>query len=309
MATTAQDTRKPVLAVIDLGSNSFRLELSTLQKGKLKRLAYHKETVRLGAGLDADKNLTTAAVESGLACLRRFADILQEAQPTRICAIATQTLREAKNAALFQQQAERILGCPVRIISGREEARLIYQGVASRLPPSAEKRLVIDIGGRSTEIISGQGFVAHVAESFPLGSVSLSQQFFAQGQLSAAAFDAAAAGAAAIVGNLAVLYPKSDWRIAYGSAGTTSAVASVLEAAGFPAERIQRAGLAWLREQLIAAGHSDKLAMPGLKDDRKPVIGGGLGTLLGLFQALDLEELHIVSGALRHGLLQSLLKP
>ena len=137
MATTAQDTRKPVLAVIDLGSNSFRLELSTLQKGKLKRLAYHKETVRLGAGLDADKNLTTSALESGLACLRRFADILQEAQPTRICAIATQTLREAKNAALFQQQAERILGCPVRIISGREEARLIYQGVASRLPPSA----------------------------------------------------------------------------------------------------------------------------------------------------------------------------
>ena len=305
--TTAQDTTKPVFAVIDLGSNSFRLELSTRQKGKFKRLAYHKETVRLGAGLDADKNLTPAAIEAGLACLRRFASVLAQAQPTHICAIATQTLREARNAASFQQKAQSILGCPLRIISGREEARLIYQGVAARLPPSCEKRLVIDIGGRSTEIISGLGFSAHVAESFPLGSVSLSQQFFAQGKLSAAAFDAAAAGAATIVGNLSVLYPKSDWDIAYGSAGTTSAVASVLEAAGFPAERIQRAGLAWLREQLIAAGHSEQLDLPGLKDDRKAVIGGGLATLLGLFQVLDLQELHIVSGALRHGLLQSLL--
>lgn len=301
-------TEAPLFAVIDLGSNSFRLELSSLNKGKLKRLAYHKETVRLGAGLDAEKNLTPAAIESGLACLRRFAAALAAAQPTQICAIATQTLREARNAIDFQKQAEAILPCPLHIISGREEARLIYQGVASRLPPSREKRLVIDIGGRSTEIISGQGFVAHVAESFPLGSVSLSQQFFTKGQLSAAAFDAAAAGAAAIVGNLSVLYPKSDWDIAYGSAGTTSAVASILEEAGFPPERITREGLAWLRGQLIAAGHSDKLDMPGLKDDRKPVIGGGLGTLLGLFAALDLQELHIVSGALRHGVLQGLLK-
>jgi exopolyphosphatase/guanosine-5'-triphosphate,3'-diphosphate pyrophosphatase len=301
-------TEAPLFAVIDLGSNSFRLELSTLQKGKFKRLAYHKETVRLGGGLDAKKNLTPAAIEGGLACLRRFSAVLTQTQPTQVCAIATQTLREARNAASFQEKAEAILGYPLHIISGREEARLIYQGVVTRLPESEEKRLVIDIGGRSTEIISGQGLRPHVAESFPIGSVSLSQQFFASGALSAAAFDAAVAGTADTFGKLSVLYPHSDWDCVYGSAGTTSAVADILQGAGFAANHIDRSGLHWLRGQLIAAGNSSKLDMPGLKEDRKPVIGGGLSTLLGLFDALEIQDLQIVSGALRHGVLQGLLK-
>jgi exopolyphosphatase/guanosine-5'-triphosphate,3'-diphosphate pyrophosphatase len=294
--------------VIDLGSNSFRLELSTQSKGKFKRLAYYKEAVRLGAGLDKQKNLTPSALENGFACLRRFAEALAQAQPDYVRAIATQTLREAKNAALFTQEAETILGCPLHIISGREEARLIYQGVSSRLPAGEEKRLVIDIGGRSTEIISGRGKVAQVAESFPIGSVSMSQQFFPEGVLSKAAFAAAQRGAQAVWGDLRVLYPQRDWSVAYGSAGTTSAVADILQAAGFAADAVTLAGLDWLEAQMLQAGSSAALQLPGLKEDRRPVLGGGFATLRALFVALDIHELKIVSGALRHGVLQELLK-
>ena len=301
-------TEAPLFAVIDLGSNSFRLELSTLQKGKFKRLAYHKETVRLGGGLDAQKNLTPAAMDSALACLRRFAQVMAQAQASHVRAIATQTLREANNAAVFIQAADDILGCRVEIISGREEARLIYQGVSSRLPASEEKRLVIDIGGRSTEIISGQGSVAYVAESFPIGSVSMSQQFFPEGGLNKAAFAAAQKGAQAILGDLLVLYPKRDWTLAYGSAGTTSAVADILQAAGFAADVISLEGLDWLQAQMLQAGSSAALQLPGLKEDRRPVIGGGYATLRALFTLLDIQELQIVSGALRHGVLQELRK-
>jgi exopolyphosphatase/guanosine-5'-triphosphate,3'-diphosphate pyrophosphatase len=300
---------KALFAVIDLGSNSFRLELAALNKGKFKREAYYKETVRLGGGLDAEKNLTPAALQAGWACLRQFAEVLAQAQPSQVRAIATQTLREAKNAAVFQLAAEDILGCPVEIISGREEARLIYKGVASRLPVSSEQRLVIDIGGRSTEIISGQGKRAHVAESFPLGSVSMSQQHFPSGAFNEAAFAAAESAAASILGNLHVLYPRRDWSVAYGSAGTTSAVADILQAAGFAGDCISREGLDWLLAQMLKAGNSKKLSLPGLKEDRRAVIGGGLSTLRALFTALELEQLQIVSGALRHGVLQEMLNP
>ncbi|MFI0546377.1 MAG: hypothetical protein ACH34Y_05615 [Brachymonas sp.] len=298
----------PVFAVIDLGSNSFRLELSTMTKGKFKRLAYHKETVRLGGGLDAEKNLSPAALDKGLACLRQFAQVLAQAQPHYVRAIATQTLREAKNAAVFAQEAEAILGCPMEIISGREEARLIYQGVSSRLPLSSEQRLVMDIGGRSTEIISGQGGAARVAESFPIGSVSMSQQFFPEGRLNKTAFAAAQRGAQSILGDLLVLYPKRDWTLAYGSAGTTSAVADILQAAGFATDAVSLEGLDWLEAQMLQAGSSAELQLPGLKEDRRPVLGGGFATLRALFSALDITELKIVSGALRHGVLQELLK-
>lgn len=298
----------PLFAVMDLGSNSFRLELSTLSKGKPKRVAYYKNPVRLGGGLDAEKNLTPVALENGWNCLRQFAAVLAQEQPDSIRAIATQTLREAKNAAVFMQEAQAILGCPISIISGREEARLIYQGVSSRLPPSREKRLVLDIGGRSTEIISGQGMTAHVAESFPLGSVALSQQYFATGALMPEAFAAAAQGAAAVLGDLRVLYPRRDWTLAYGSAGTTNAVAEILQGSGFAADCITPEGLDWLQAQMLQAGSSAALQLPGLKDERRPVLGGGFAALRALFSALEIEQLHIVSGALRHGVLQDLLK-
>ncbi len=298
-----------IYAVIDLGSNSFRLELSSLEGGKLRRLVYLKETLRLGAGLDEDKNLRPEAMRKAWACLHRFAATLLEHDPQHITAIATQTLREAKNATAFQTRAEAILACPLHIISGREEARLIYLGVCSRLPAGKERRLVIDIGGRSTEIILGQGSVAAVAESFPIGSVGLSQSCFATGRWNAPSFAQGVAAAKAVLAPALALYPRADWSVAYGSAGTTSAVAEVLEAAGrAKGGEVKRAGLLWLQEQVLAAGCAENLALPGLKEERKPVLAGGLAVLLALFEVLQIEDMRIVSGALRQGLLQSLLQ-
>jgi exopolyphosphatase/guanosine-5'-triphosphate,3'-diphosphate pyrophosphatase len=184
------------LAAVDMGSNSFRLEIGSLQHGRYRRIDYLKETVRLGAGLDADGMLTEEAVERGLACLRRFAARLAGFAPSLVRAVATQTLREARNRNSFLLRAEAALGFPIEVISGREEARLIYSGVA-HLQPSDEPRLVVDIGGRSTELILGEGRIPRVAESFAVGSVRLSMRFFADGRFSAEAFRAAQVAAGA----------------------------------------------------------------------------------------------------------------
>ena len=166
-----------VLAAIDIGSNSFRLEIGRVASGRYRRVEYLKETVRLGAGLDDQSRLTEAAFERGLATLAAFAERLQGFDPMRIRAVATQTLREARNRDEFLRAAQRVLGHPIEVISGREEARLIYSGV-SFLQPSDESRLVADIGGRSTELILGQGLTPKAEESFAVGSFSLSMIYF-----------------------------------------------------------------------------------------------------------------------------------
>ncbi|MFY9513156.1 MAG: exopolyphosphatase, partial [Rubrivivax sp.] len=189
--TTQQITQQDgPLAAVDMGSNSFRLELGSLHQGRYRRIDYLKETVRLGAGLDADGLLGEEAIERGLACLRRFATRLQGFAPSRVRAVATQTLREAKNRDAFLLRAQAALGQPIEVISGREEARLIYAGVA-HLQPSDEPRLVVDIGGRSTELILGQGRVPLAAESFAVGCVSLSLRFFEGGRIDDNSFRAA----------------------------------------------------------------------------------------------------------------------
>ncbi|HEX3141690.1 MAG TPA: exopolyphosphatase, partial [Rhizobacter sp.] len=178
------------LAAIDMGSNSFRLEIGQLSPGRYKRIDYLKETVRLGGGLDAQGLLTEDAMERGLACLRRFAQRLEGYAPTQVRAVATQTLREAQNRNAFLVRAQTVLGHPIEVISGREEARLIYAGVA-HLQPSDQRRLVIDIGGRSTEMIIGRALQAELMESYRVGSVAWSMKHFAEGQFTPTAFRAA----------------------------------------------------------------------------------------------------------------------
>ena len=295
-----------VCAVIDLGSNSFRLELARAEGGEKRRLLYCKETIRLGAGLDEEKNLTPEALRNGWDCLRRFAQVLAEQRPARIRAVATQTLREAQNAAEFQRKAEKILGCPLHIISGGEEARLIYQGACTRLPDASEERLVIDIGGRSTEVILGQGRQARVLQSFAIGAVSASLQHFAQGRFSAEAFAQARAAAVAVFAPALAHYPRTAWRAAYGSAGTINAVSSVLQGAGLGGDVIHLEHLHWLQERLIHAGSVKNLQLAKLKEDRKALIGGGLSVLLGLFEAFEIETLTVTSGALRDGVFAEL---
>jgi exopolyphosphatase/guanosine-5'-triphosphate,3'-diphosphate pyrophosphatase len=293
------------LAAVDMGSNSFRLEIATLQHGRYRRLDYLKETVRLGAGLDADGLLTAEATERGLACLRRFAERLSGFAAPRVRAVATQTLREARNRDDFLLQARQALGFPIEIISGREEARLIYAGVA-HLQPSNQPRLVVDVGGRSTELILGQGRLPRVAESFAVGSVSLSLRYFGDGGFSAEAFRAAQVAAGAELEEGLQTFRRQGWRQALGSSGTAAAVGQLLHAGGLSDGRITAEGLRWCIERCIDAGHVDRLDMLGLKADRRPVIGGGLAILYTLAAQFGIDVLVPAKGALRQGVIVDL---
>ena len=297
-----------LLAAIDLGSNSFRLEIGILEDGHIRRVEYLKETVRQGNGLDAERMLSKEAMVRGWECLARFSERLSGFAPKHVRAVATQTLREAKNREEFLNEAEKILGFPIEVISGREEARLIYSGVVNLLPQSEEKRLVIDIGGRSTEIILGQGFKPQTMESYRVGSVKWSMKYFADGQFTQNSFEWAEVAAKAVLDEALALYPKNSWDVAYGSSGTIGAVADVLQASGWPEEIITREGLDWLKEKLIKAGRSDALRLEGIKEDRKPVLGGGLAVLCALFDLMKIDSMHAAQGALRHGVLYDLLQ-
>ena len=296
-----------LLAAIDLGSNSFRLEICRFNNGLFQRYEYLKEAVRQGSGLDQDRNLSLSSMEKGWECLARFAEKLSGFERSQVRAVATQTLREARNAKLFLDKANQILGLPIEVVSGREEARLIYQGVAHLLPPSDERRLVIDIGGRSTEFIIGQNKQALQLESYRLGSVASSMKYFSSGEFTVAAFQKAEVAAKAILDEALPVFGKDAWDVAYGSSGTVSAVSESLVQAGWPADRITKDGIAWLKEQLIRIGHVDKLRLDGLKEERKAVIGGGLSVLSALLDLFNIDELMVTPGALRHGVLYDML--
>lgn len=290
------------LAAIDMGSNSFRLEIGQVHDGRYRRVDYLKETVRLGGGLDVEGLLTEDAALRGLACLARFAQRLKGYAPQQVRAVATQTLREARNRDAFLARAQTVLGQPIEVISGREEARLIYAGVA-RLQPSRAPRLVVDIGGRSTEMILGQGAKPLQAESFQVGSVSLSMRFFAEGRFTEAAFRQAQVAAGAELEEALELFAPAHWQEALGSSGTVGAVSQLLAASGISDGRITPAGLRWLMERCLHAGRVDKLALPGLKEERRAVIAGGIAILYTLAMHFGIEALQPARGALRQGVI------
>lgn len=294
-----------LLAGIDLGSNSFRLEIGRHEHGQVHRVDYLKETVRLGAGLDEDRRLTPEAMQRGWDCLARFAERLAGFAPAQVRAVATQTLREARNRDAFLARAREVLGFPIDVISGREEARLIYQGVAHLLPQSDERRLVVDIGGRSTELILGCQFDAQATESWRVGSVTWSLRHFPDGQFSEAAFRRAIVAAEAVLDEAVGRFGRMHWDLAWGSSGTIGAVADILVASGRPT--ITPEGLDWLQAQLVAARSAERVRLDGLKDDRRPVIAGGLAVLRALFDLLAIEEMRAADGALRQGVVYDLL--
>ena len=300
-------SNETLLAAVDLGSNSFRLEIGRYENGQIERVDYLKETVRQGGDLDEERNLKPEAIERGLKCLARFGETLKGFPKHHVRAVATQTLREAKNRDEFLKQAKKALGFDVEVISGVEEARLIYQGVSRLLPQSNEKRLVIDIGGRSTEFILGQHLNAETTDSLRVGSVAWSLKYFADGQLTEKNLQRAEIAAESFLDAVAPIYQRNKWDVAYGASGTVGAVAEVLGYAGFDDSKITREGLSWLRSQLIKAKTADRLDLIGLKEDRKAVIGGGLSILIGIFDLLKLDSLIVAKGALRHGLLYDLM--
>ncbi len=295
-----------LICAVDLGSNSFRMEVGRLDHGNIQRVDYLKETVRQGAGLDDQRHLTLEAMQRGWATLARFGERLAGFQAKQVRAVATQTLREARNRDLFLKKGEQLLGFPIEVISGREEARLIYQGVSQVLEGPQEKRLVMDIGGRSTELIVGTGVQPTAMESYRVGSVVWAERYFPNGRLDAAAFDTAIVAAKAVLDE-AITGFSQGWTAAYGSAGTIGAIADILHQAGQPEGWIEAAGLASLRQQIQSAGHIDKLSLAGLKDDRRPVLGAGLSVLIAVFELLGIQRLRAMATGLRHGVLHDLV--
>jgi exopolyphosphatase/guanosine-5'-triphosphate,3'-diphosphate pyrophosphatase len=296
-----------LLAAVDLGSNSFRLEIGRFDAGQIHRTEYLKETVRQGNGLDADRNLTPEAMQRGWDCLARFGERLAGFRKYQVRAVATQTLREARNREEFLARAYKILGFPIDVIPGREEARLIYQGVAHLLPQSDERRLVVDIGGRSTEMILGKGLDARTMESYRVGSVAWSMKYFPDGQFTPRAFQTAEVAAKAVLDEAVNAYRADAWDTAYGSSGTIGAVSDVLTASGWPAGMVTQEGLDWLLDRLLKAQSADRLKLDGMKDDRRAVIGGGISVLRAVFDLLGIQQMEAAQGALRHGVLYDLL--
>jgi exopolyphosphatase/guanosine-5'-triphosphate,3'-diphosphate pyrophosphatase len=300
-----------LLAAVDLGSNSFRLSLGrvvvldgTAQIYQLDRL---KETVRLAAGLDTQKQLSKEAILRAISVLERFGERLRSFDPDRVRAVATNTFRVARNTAEFLPAAQSALGFPIEVIAGREEARLIFSGVAHTLPPSENKRLVVDIGGGSTEVIIGKGFDPNLMSSLYMGCVSYSRQFFADGIVDAYQMRLAELAARREIEVIARQYRKTGWKEAYGSSGTAKALQAILQGCGFTGGDITRAGLIKLRDRLIRAGRVIPEELPGIKLERADVLPGGLAIMLAIFNELNIDKMHTGDGALRLGVLYDLL--
>ncbi len=312
MSSTIATKRKApaapaTLAVVDLGSNSFRLEIGRVEGDQIFRLDTWRETIRFGAGMDDKGRLTSAARRTALACLTRFRERLSGLHPSAVRAVATNTFRVAKNAATFLPQAEAALGFPIDVIAGHEEARLIYLGVAHVLSPSAAPRLVIDIGGGSTEFIIGRGLVPERLESLKLGCVNISQRFFPGGVLRADAFTAAETHARAEIEAIAQEFGREHWQDAYASSGTALALAAILEENGLSAGGITPEGLARLRKRMVGAGNMARLSLEGVKPERTPVLPGGFAIMAAAMAELSVTRLNPVGGALRLGVLYDLL--
>ena len=295
------------LAAADLGSNSFRLEVARVAGDQLYPLDSLKETVRLAGGLGDDKTLDEDTQARALACLQRFGERLRGLSPEAIRCVGTSALRIARNASTFLRKAEAALGHPIEIVAGREEARLIYLGVAHSLPASPDRRLVVDIGGGSTECIIGHGLKPHERESLHMGCVNFSKRFFADGVIDKAALKAAEMSARGEVEVVARTFSKANWQQAVGSSGTARALREILEQNGWSARGITADGLAQLRSQMIKAGHIDALELAGLARDRRPVIAGGFAIMAGLFAELGIEQMDVAETAMREGILYDLL--
>jgi exopolyphosphatase/guanosine-5'-triphosphate,3'-diphosphate pyrophosphatase len=297
----------PTLAAVDLGSNSFRLQVARVMGDQLYPLDSLREPVRLAGGLKPDKRLDEASQERALACLKRFGERLRGLPRGSVRAVGTNTLRVAKNGGAFLRQAEAALGFPIEVIAGREEARLIYIGVAHGLPPSQEKRLVVDVGGGSTEFIIGAQFTPRKLESLYMGCVSYSLRYFPEGRITKNHIAEAELAARSELQTIIGAFSHGNWKQAIGSSGTARALADVLRESGFSTEGITPRGLARLRAELVKAGSIHKLALPGLSPDRAPVLPGGFAILSAVVSELGIECMAIATGSLREGMLYDLI--
>lgn len=307
MSEIQDNDRDLTLAAIDLGSNSFHMLVARAAHNEMRPIEAFGERVQLA--LEMKKNcLSLEAIARGLSCLSRFRQALDTLQPDLVRVVGTNALRAAKNAGEFIHPAEVLIGHPVEIISGREEARLVYLGVAHTLADDDSSRLVIDIGGGSTEFVIGQRFEPKLRESLHMGCVSYGNRFFPNGKITKKYFDKAYQMAYQEVLNIRKPYKKQGWDNTVGSSGTMRAVEQVICAQGWSSEGITASGLKNLRQLLLESKHMDDLPpLPGLSDRRRHVIVPGLAIICGIFDALGLEHIGTSPGALREGVAYDML--
>jgi exopolyphosphatase/guanosine-5'-triphosphate,3'-diphosphate pyrophosphatase len=297
----------PTLAAVDLGSNSFRLQVARVVDDQIYPLDSLREPVRLAAGVGPDKRLDEASQQRALDCLKRFGERLRGFPAESVRAVGTNTLRVAKNAKDFLAKAEAALGVPIEVVAGREEARLIYLGAAHSLPATGEKRLVVDIGGGSTECIIGNGYRPQKLESLYMGCVSYSMKFFPGGKLSKGNMKQAELAARIELQTIAKDFSASHWKQAVGSSGTARALADILEQNGWSEGGISPEGLERLRSAMLKAGDAGHLSFPGLRPDRVPVLPGGFAIMAAIFAELKVPHMTPAEGAMRQGILYDML--
>jgi exopolyphosphatase/guanosine-5'-triphosphate,3'-diphosphate pyrophosphatase len=295
------------LAAVDLGSNSFRLEVARVVDDQIYPLDSLREAVRLAAGLTPDKRLNEDAQQSALRTLARFGERLRGLPAEAVRAVGTNTLRVAKNAPEFLARAEATLGFPIEVVAGREEARLIYLGVSHSLPVSGDKRLVVDIGGGSTEFIIGSGFRPRQLESLYMGCVSWTMRFFPSGRIAKSALKQAELAARVELETIAGEFSARNWKEAVGSSGTARTIGEICQARGWSDGSITPDGLEKLRAALLKAGDPDKLDVPGLRPDRAQVLPGGVAIMSAVFSELKVRQMKLASGAMRQGILYDML--
>lgn len=295
------------VAAVDLGSNSFHLIVAHIGDGHYRVIDRHKEMVRLGEGLTSDKDLKPEVAERALACLERMGQRLSQMPHENVRAVGTNTLRQVRPESRFLAAAEAALGHPIDVIAGREEARLIYLGVARGLAAGDSNRLVVDIGGGSTEVIVGRGFEPVQRESLHMGCVSMSQRFFSNDKITEKSMKKAELHGALEVRPVREQFRRAGCQTAVGSSGTIKAIRTVIEAEGFGDNGITLAALDELRRALIAGGRISTLDLKGLSEERRPVFAGGVAVLRSVFETLGIERMQVSDMALREGLIYEMM--
>ena len=306
-----------LVAAVDLGSNSFRMLVAQVVKTpsgtQLRPIDTLRESVRLAAGLTDNKLLGNDAYQRGIAAIRRFGERIRGFDPANVRAVATNTLRVAKNAPHFIREAEEALGFPIEVIAGVEEARLIYIGAAHEVPAVQGNRLVVDIGGGSTELIIGKGYEPKLMESLYIGCVSHSLRFFPKGNIDSHAFKEAELAARREIQVISEAYLKAGWSQVIGSSGTARALAELIAENNFNGQidgangLITRDGLRAMKKHLLKYEHINQVELQGLKDDRRSVWPGGLAIMIAVFDELGIESMEVTDAALRIGVLYDLL--
>lgn len=295
------------MAAVDLGSNSFHMLVAHERGGQLRVLDRLREAVRLAAGLDDRRRLSGEAQARAIACLERFGQRLRGIPSSRVRVVGTNTLRRMQDGAAFITAAERALGHPLEIISGVEEARLVYHGVTHGFGPARPRRLIVDIGGGSTELIIGRGSEPKLMESVSLGCVMHTQRFFADGQITPQRMREARLAARVEMEFLERRYRSAGWDLAMGASGTVRGTWRVMMAQGWTDEKITRGALEKTLAMTVRAGRVDRIDFPGLREDRRPVFAGGLAVLAAVFDTLALQEMQTSEYALREGVIYDLL--